>query len=85
MFLNSFLVYLFCLPGREECRKLRGEPKIGVGLRIGYNEFKNGNEQTRKLLIYQAIFTTFDMIAKKKKIKNLEVVKEYINNQLIFH
>ncbi|VVM22710.1 hypothetical protein BSPWISOXPB_4155 [uncultured Gammaproteobacteria bacterium] len=35
--------------------------------KIDYNEFKNGNEQTRKLLIYQAIFTTFDMIAKKKK------------------
>jgi hypothetical protein len=45
-------------------------------------EFKNGNEQTRKLLIYQAIFTTFDMIAKKKKIKNLEVVKEYINKKI---
>jgi hypothetical protein len=41
-------------------------------LRVDYNEFKNGNEQTRKLLIYQAIFTTFDMIAKKKKIKNLD-------------
>ncbi|VVH65777.1 hypothetical protein BSPLISOX_2546, partial [uncultured Gammaproteobacteria bacterium] len=65
----------FSATGGEECRKLRGEPKIGVGLRIDYNEFKNGNEQTRKLLIYQAIFTTFDMIAKKKKIKNLEVVK----------
>jgi hypothetical protein len=28
------------------------------------------------------IFTTFDMIAKKKKIKNLEVVKEYINKKI---
>ncbi|VVH64590.1 hypothetical protein BSPLISOX_1973 [uncultured Gammaproteobacteria bacterium] len=72
----------FSATGGEECRKLRGEPKIGVGLRIDYNEFKNGNEQTRKLLIYQAIFTTFDMIAKKKKIKNLEVVKEYINKKI---
>jgi hypothetical protein len=44
--------------------------------------YLNGNEQTRKLLIYQAIFTTFDTIAKKKKIKNLEVVKEYINKKI---
>jgi hypothetical protein len=33
----------FSATGGEECRKLRGEPKIGVGLRIDYNEFKNGN------------------------------------------
>jgi hypothetical protein len=53
------------MKGGEGIRKHRGEESYGCSLRIDYNEFKNGNEQTRKLLIYQAIFTTFDMIAKK--------------------
>ncbi|VVM28525.1 hypothetical protein BSPWISOXPB_1079 [uncultured Gammaproteobacteria bacterium] len=70
------------MKGGEGIRKHRGEESYGCSLRVDYNEFKNGNEQTRKLLIYQAIFTTFDMIAKKKKIKNLEVVKEYINKKI---
>jgi hypothetical protein len=72
----------FSATGGEECRKLRGEPKIGVGLRVDYNEFKNGNETTRKLLIYQAIYKTFDMIETKKKIKNIKVIKEYINKKI---
>lgn len=72
----------FSATGGEECRKLRGEPKIGVGLRVDYNEFKNGNETTRKLLIYHAIYKTFDMIETKKKIKNIKVIKEYINKKI---
>jgi cell division protein ZapA (FtsZ GTPase activity inhibitor) len=72
----------FSALGGEYIRKQPKEPIMNCHLRIDYNEFKNGNEQTRKLLIYQAIFTTFDMIAKKKKIKNLEVVKEYINKKI---
>ena len=72
----------FSALGGEYIRKQPKEPIMNCHLRIDYNEFKNGNEQTRKLLIYQAIFTTFDVIAKKKKIKNLEVVKEYINKKI---
>jgi hypothetical protein len=49
------------MKGGEGIRKHRGEESYGCSLRVDYNEFKNGNEQTRKLLIYQAIFTTFDM------------------------
>jgi hypothetical protein len=42
------------MKGGEGIRKHRGEESYGCSLRVDYNEFKNGNEQTRKLLIYQA-------------------------------
>jgi hypothetical protein len=71
------------LGGERGVRKSRGEDGIyGNSLRVDYNEFKNGNETTRKLLIYQAIYKTFDMIETKKKIKNIKVIKEYINKKI---
>jgi hypothetical protein len=49
-----FVCYTWILGG-EYIRKQPKEPIMNCHLRIDYNEFKNGNEQTRKLLIYQAI------------------------------
>jgi hypothetical protein len=37
------------MKGGEGIRKHRGEESYGCSLRVDYNEFKNGNEQTRKL------------------------------------
>jgi hypothetical protein len=61
----------FSALGGEYIRKQPREPIINTHLRLDYNEFKNGDETKRKLMIYGAIYKTFNMIENKKKIKNI--------------
>ena len=72
----------FSAMGGERIRKHRGEESCGCSLRLDYNEFKNGDETKRKLMIYGAIYKTFDMIKNKKKIKNITPIKDYIQEQI---
>ena len=69
----------FSAMGGERIRKYRGEESCGCSLRLDYNEFKNGDETKRKLMIYGPIYKTFDMI---KKIKNITPIKDYIHEHI---
>ena len=51
----------FSAMGGERIRKHRREKSYGCSLRLDYNEFKNGDETKRKLMIYGSIYKTFDI------------------------
>jgi len=69
------------LGGQGVVRKERGELAYGINLRLEYNRFKDGDDNTRKKMIYEGIFTTLKLL-KEKKIKDLEVVVAYIEEQI---
>ena len=62
--------------------KDRGEPIYGVNLRLDYNEFKNGDENIRKKMIYEGLLKAFSLVEEQRKIKNLDTIKEYIKNKI---
>ena len=62
--------------------KERGKPIYGINLRLDYNEFKNADEKKRKKMIYEGLLKAFDLVEKQKKIKGLDIIKEYINKQI---
>ena len=63
--------------------KDRGKPIYGINLRLDYNEFKNADEKKRKKMIYEGLLKAFDLVEKQKKIKGLDIIKEYINKQIL--
>jgi hypothetical protein len=62
-------------------RKSRGELAYGINMRLDYNRFKNGDDNTRKKMIYEGILETMHLL-QAKKIKNLESVEKYIRDQM---
>ena len=67
--------------GQGVVKKSRGELAYGVNIKLDYNRFINANEKIRKKMIYEGIFTTLQLL-KEKKIKDLEIVEEYIEEQI---
>jgi hypothetical protein len=67
--------------GQGVVKKSRGELAYGVNIKLDYNRFKNGDNDTRKKMIYEGILSTVDML-QKKKLNNLEPVKDYIQEQI---
>ena len=62
--------------------KDRGEPIYGVNIRIDHPSFRHADEAGRKLLIYKGIKKAVLLLGEKKKMKNLEPIIEYIEQQL---
>jgi len=67
--------------GGEEIKKKRGKKIYSRSPRIDYDVFKNANENQRKKLIWQTILESFKKL-EEKKIDNLEVIEEYIEEQI---
>ena len=62
--------------------KDRGEPIYGVNIRIDHPSFRHADEAGRKQLIYEGIKKAVLLLGEKKKIKNLDPIIEYIEQQL---
>jgi len=67
----------------DEIKKYRPKKKdTDIRLKINYDDFKHGDETTRKRLIYQMILKAIDFLENEKGLNNFEPIKEYINNQI---
>ena len=67
----------------NEIKKYRSKKRdTDIRLKIDYNEFKNADEKKRKKMIYEGLLKAFDLVEKQKKIKGLDIIKEYINKQI---
>ena len=48
-------------------------------LKIDYNSFLNGNDNKRKILIYEFLLRAIEILKIKKKLKDFEPLEEYIS------
>lgn len=67
------------MKGGEGIRKHKGKLSYGGSLRIDYSTFKNATDEERANLILDLLIRSLNIL-EEKGIKNLEVVKEYIES-----
>ena len=68
--------------GGEKIQKTRSKKEYGRSPRIDYQTFKDANENDRKVLIYQTILESLRQLKEDKKIKNLELLEEYVKKKI---
>ena len=68
---------------KEVVKKDRGKPIYGMNFCLDYDDFKNGDENKRKIIIYKGLLKALDLLEEQKKIQNLDIIKEYINEQIL--
>jgi len=64
----------------EEVRKERGKDIIGMNFKIPYGEFRDGDENKRKALIYDVILRSLDIL-ERRKIKGLDVIRDFVEKK----
>ena len=65
--------------GQDNMQKTRGKLIYGINSRIDYNTFKNATQEQRANLILDLLLKSLTLL-EEKGIKDLEVVKEFIES-----